>query len=166
MSAAPDLDAWYRSHGEAVYRRGLRLLGDDAAAWDLVQETFLRARKYLGSFRGGSPLSWLLTIADRCAYTTLKKRGAQKNTVALDDVGALLADEQGDKTALVQRQALVARLLARTDERTALIVVRRYFDELDLTSIANELNLNEKTVRRSLTTFLDEARTYLGGAHA
>lgn len=166
VSGTLDLEGWYRSHGEAVHRRGRRLLGSDDAAWDLVQETFLRARRYGSSYRGGSPLSWLLTIADRVAYDVLKKR---KELTPLEDVEVFLADEAGDRTEPAARLRLVRTLLGRTDERTALMVVRRYFDEMDLQSIAAELDVNERTVRRALEKFLEDARqfaTKAGGVHA
>lgn len=154
---APDLDAWYRSHGEAVFRRGRRLMGADDLAWDVVQETFLRARKYATSYRGGSPLAWLLTIADRVGFTMLKRT---KPTLSLDsspDLAVLASEGHVDSAA---RVALVRQLIARTDERTALIVVRRYFDEMDLEAIAADLDINERTVRRALSDFLVEARVF------
>jgi len=66
-----DLAAWYRSHGESVFRRCRRLSNSDEQARDLMQEVFLRAHKYKKTYKGGSPLSWLLTIADRTAYDAM-----------------------------------------------------------------------------------------------
>lgn len=49
---------------EAVYRYTLSLCGDDAAAQDITQETFLRAMKSATQFRGNSSLyTWLCAIA-------------------------------------------------------------------------------------------------------
>lgn len=156
-----DLDAWYRAYGEAVFRRCRRFVRSDAAAMDLVQDTFLRAHRYRASYRGGSALSWLLTIADRASLDVLKK---SRDTVSLDEVEAFLDDESGQRAGAVGHRDLVRRLLGRADERTARIVIMRYFDELGLEEIAASLDLNERTVRRSLEAFLADARQATGGA--
>jgi RNA polymerase sigma-70 factor (ECF subfamily) len=154
-SPAIDFDAWYRSHAPAIYRRGQRFFADDALAWDLVQDTFVRARTYAHGYRGGSPLSWLLTIADRIALDRLranKRREAQP----LDDVE--LADNTPDALEHLgsqQRHALVRAVINTLDERSALILVRRFFDEMSIVDIASELDVNERTVRRSLEQSLE-----------
>lgn len=150
-----DLDAWYRAYGEAVFRRCRRFVRSDAAAMDLVQDTFLRAHKYRSSYRGGSPLSWLLTIADRASLDVV---GRTHEAVSLDEVEAFLADESGERAGAAGHRDLVRRLLARADERTARIVISRYFDELGLEEIAGALGVNERTVRRTLEAFLADAR--------
>jgi len=161
-----DLSAWYLRYGEPVLRRCRRLMADDALAHDLLQETFLRAHKHQRSYRGGSALSWLLTIADRACFDALKRRA--RLPVAAD--GELPSTVEAlDLWPSAVRRDFVRTLLSHTDERTALIVIRRYFDELSLDDIAAELQLNEKTIRRSLTSFLAHARTFdqpQEGAHA
>ena len=77
-----DLAAWYRTYGEAVLRRCRRLSDGDAQARDLLQDVFLRAHRYRHTYRGGSPLSWLLTIADRVAYRALQ----QERRAPVDDI--------------------------------------------------------------------------------
>ena len=42
----------YRRHGPAVYARCRRMLGDDAAAEDATQETFLRVLGHLENAPG------------------------------------------------------------------------------------------------------------------
>lgn len=115
----------------------------------------MRAHKYKKTYKGGSPLSWLLTIADRTAYDALRKM-KQKPKSAID-VSELKAFETISHT---QRRETVRQLLHSTDERTALIVIRRYFDEMTYDDIADELSLNEKTVRRSLDKFFKHARAF------
>ncbi len=181
--AAFDLDALYRTHGASVHRRGLRLLKDETQAWDAVQETFLRARKYQAGFRGGSALAWLLTIADRVCFDRLRqrKRDARWHDTSALDATLLVGARSTDLGAVDDKRAQrawVTQLLADVDERTALIVMRRYFDALGLDAIASELRINERTVRRSLDKFMTTARARgfhgatdenfvdAGGAHA
>ena len=53
---AVDINAWYHQYGEPIFRRCFRIVGEEALAMDLMQETFLRAHKYQRSYRGPAPL--------------------------------------------------------------------------------------------------------------
>ena len=82
---------------------------------------------------------------------------------APEEVQRLLETEADPGTAEPFTQHhLVARLLTQADERTRVIVMHRYFDELELQDIADRLGLNERTVRRKLEQFLSDARHSLG----
>jgi RNA polymerase sigma-70 factor (ECF subfamily) len=152
-----DLHVWYERYGEAVFRRCLRIVGDEALAMDLLQETFLRAHKYRASFKGASALSWLLTIADRTSLTAL---GARPRVSSAEEVERFLETEADPKEPFTQHR-LVAELLTRADERTRAIVMHRYFDELELEDIARRLDVNERTVRRKLEQFLADSRRFV-----
>jgi RNA polymerase sigma-70 factor (ECF subfamily) len=153
--AAADISQWYRQYGEAVFRRCLRIVAEEPLAMDLMQETFLRAHKYQQSFRGASPLSWLLTIADRCSLDALRLRVPTPDAA---EVSRFLEEEADSSEPVFTSHALIPKLLARADERTRQIVMHRYFDELELEEIAQRLDINERTVRRRLERFLASAR--------
>ncbi len=71
------------AHSDGLYRLAFRLLRDQAAAEDVVQETFLNAFKSLGQFDGRSRLStWLFRIAYNNALMRLR---AQKPVEPLGD---------------------------------------------------------------------------------
>lgn len=157
---AVDVNAWYQQYGEPVFRRCLRIVGEEPLAMDLMQETFLRAHKYRNSYRGPSALGWLLTIADRTSLTSLKSRPQVSTPEQVQRFMEAEADPHSKEPFVHHR--LVAGLLQRADERTRAIVMHRYFDELELQEIADRLGVNERTVRRKLELFLDEARRYAG----
>ncbi len=173
-SATPpaDVAAMYDRYGEAVHRRARRMMRQDAAALDVVQETFLRAHRYRSSFRGGSGLSWLLTIADRVALDAIAARNKhapvdamQENLLEKMGEHALDPNRLGpapwSEERLVQDD-LVARLLQSADEQTRAILVHRFFDELGTEEIATRTNTSERTIRRRLTRFFASARSFLG----
>jgi RNA polymerase sigma-70 factor (ECF subfamily) len=60
-----ELRAAYNAHGPELYRFALRSLGDDGAAQDAVQETFLRAWRSSSRFDPelASLRVWLFAIA-------------------------------------------------------------------------------------------------------
>lgn len=158
-SESVDVGVWYRRYGEAVFRRCMRLAGDRARALDLTQEVFLRAHRFKDSYRGdASPLGWLFSITNRCFYDSLRK----EERIDKRQLEAFLRDEQEGFEVAFSRHALVAKLLSRVPDDVRDIVVYRYFDELDLNEIASRLNVNERTVRRKLQRFFDDARKVLG----
>lgn len=62
-------------HSDGLYRLGLRLLGDENEAEDIVQETYLNAFKAIDSFDGRSSLgTWLFRIAYNNAMMRLRKK--------------------------------------------------------------------------------------------
>ena len=158
--AEVDLEGWYRSHGEAVFRRCRRILGDEAAARDATQDAFIRAHRYQRSYRGGSPLAWLARIADRVCFDQLKKRKLDVPTDALSEL--FVIEDLGGAPTLEVRDA-VANLLSRASEREQQVVMCRYFDELSLEETAALLGVNERTVRRTLEQFVSRAHKRLKG---
>lgn len=61
-------------HGRALFRLAYRLIGDESAAEDVVQETLLKAHRQLGMFDGRSALgTWLHRIAVNCSYDWLRR---------------------------------------------------------------------------------------------
>ena len=71
-------------HSPGVYRVALRLLGNEAEAEDIVQETFLSAFKAIDTFEGRSSLAtWLYRIAHNAALMRLRR--AQPDQVSVDD---------------------------------------------------------------------------------
>lgn len=78
----------YDRHVDRVYRVAFRFAGDDDAARDITQETFIRAFDRLGEFRHESSLgTWLHSIAVSIALGALRKRSKMdQRHVSLDVV--------------------------------------------------------------------------------
>jgi RNA polymerase sigma-70 factor (ECF subfamily) len=69
------LDELFRLHCSAAYRVAYRRLRREADALDAVQEGFLKAFRYLGSFRRRSSFkTWLLRIVQNTAVDLLRQR--------------------------------------------------------------------------------------------
>jgi RNA polymerase sigma-70 factor (ECF subfamily) len=59
-----------------AYRFARHLIGDPQLAEDATQEAFLRAYRFLGSFRGDRKFgSWLFAIVRNCAMDALRRQG-------------------------------------------------------------------------------------------
>ena len=62
-------------HQTMVYRLAYRIVGNEADAWDVSQETFLKAYNALPTFRGDSRFStWLYRLAGNAATDLLRSR--------------------------------------------------------------------------------------------
>ena len=63
----------FEEYGMFVFKYLMTLCGDEEVAEELTQETFYRATKNIGKFRGDSKMStWLCQIAKYAFYQVLK----------------------------------------------------------------------------------------------
>ena len=106
------LEALYRAHRSYVGTVALRILGDPAAAEDVVQETFISALRALDSLRDpDAARAWLARIAVRHARRHLRKRQL-KRFVGLDRVPAYHNVARG---ASPEQRAVLARIYRELD---------------------------------------------------
>jgi RNA polymerase sigma-70 factor (ECF subfamily) len=96
-----DTDAFARlvdRHKERVFAMLVRLTGDSQAAEELAHETFVRAYRGLGGFRGDSSVgTWLVQIAIHLARDRVRER-ARSKTVSLE----ALIEREGDATVFAE----------------------------------------------------------------
>jgi RNA polymerase sigma-70 factor, ECF subfamily len=143
-----------------LYRVARGILGDDAEAEDVVQETYLRAFENLAGFRSESNLTtWLTRIAINEALGRKRKRRPMLDLKHLD-----MLDEQGETRVLIfpgvsagsnpeadASRAEVRRLLERAvDELPAafrVVFVMREIEQMSVEETASCLGLREETVK-------------------
>src|SRR4030095_13109072 len=81
-----------------AYNLARWLTRDDHAAEDVVQEAYLRALKFFGSFRGGDGRAWILTIVRNACFDWLRLRRTEELHHPFDedihsaDAGTLAGD--------------------------------------------------------------------------
>jgi RNA polymerase sigma-70 factor, ECF subfamily len=83
------LDRLYERHSRGVYSLALHLLGDAAAAEDVVQETFLKLWRQPAAYdeRRGRLLPWLLGVAHHHAVDQLRRRRLERRYRAVGQDG-------------------------------------------------------------------------------
>jgi RNA polymerase sigma-70 factor (ECF subfamily) len=84
VETRPTIEAFYRDHARDVFAFLVWLGRDRQGAEDLMQDTFVRATRALGGYRGGSPKSWLFAIA-RSTYLDDVRRRKPTPAAALDE---------------------------------------------------------------------------------
>src|SRR5262245_13354200 len=137
------VDELFSRHYERVARWCLRLTGDRDRAADLAQEVFLKAHRYLDSFRGTSRFStWLYTIVRNESMTKVQRTGPAMDT---DEMLADLESLEPGPDELTERELRGTRLrafLAATLEPLELnVFVLHYGDEMPLDAITRLLRL-------------------------
>ena len=96
---------------------------NDADAADVVQEAYLRAFRYLDSYRDGDAKSWLLRIVRRTSYSWLE-RNHPPNVVSLE-----AESETGDMVASVFANRELYLVLANYGDKGAIIeTAERFID--------------------------------------
>jgi RNA polymerase sigma factor (sigma-70 family) len=163
-----DIEGLYNKYGPNVLHRCRQLLREEQAAWDAMHQTFVKAIKYRGSFRGDAePMTWLFSIATRVCLDEIKSR--KRGELPEIDGTPEPSDEDHHpvsmESRLHQRQT-VAKLLGYFNAKVQEIVVLRYFDELEVREISAQTGLSERTVARRLSQFLERSKRLLAGANS
>jgi RNA polymerase sigma-70 factor (ECF subfamily) len=86
------------------------ITGSRADAEDVVQDACLRAFRAIGSFKGGNPRPWVLTIVRNTAYTWLRKNRPSA-VFAVDDLEGVEAAQAipGDPERETPETAMIAK---------------------------------------------------------
>jgi RNA polymerase sigma-70 factor (ECF subfamily) len=136
-----------------VFGIALRMLGNRAEAEEIAQETFLRAHRALGEFRGEARLgTWLYAIASRLCLNRLgsgRRRHERSDEMALSQAPA----EGADAAGALERDELQAALreaVAALPEDRRIVVVLRDLEGLSYEDVAEILGLPLNTVRSRL----------------
>jgi len=147
---------------ERVYRTAYALTGQREAAQEVVQETFLRAWRGLGRFRGEASLAtWLIRLAIAAGTDELRR---QRRHALLRQVLVPLPFARRDPTTLVDQRDELDQALARLSPKARQVVALRFGLDLSLKEIADTLGCPEGTVKSRLHTALAQLREQLGRA--
>jgi RNA polymerase sigma-70 factor (ECF subfamily) len=157
---------------DAAYSLARFLARDPVAADDIVQESFLRAFRSFGSYRGGDAKSWLLAIVRNCSFDWSKSNrraagvaaDAPTSSTVSDSVGGSLErwipnpDELGDcsqdgpETAVLRQSEIeeVRAMIRRLPEPFRETLVLRELEELSYKQIAEVTGVPVGTVMSRL----------------
>lgn len=116
-------EAFFRAHEHAVFGYLRRVTGDEHAAYDLSQETFLRAWRHFARIADyDRPDAWLLRVATNLAFDHRRRR-ATRGTVALGD-DERFARSDPELGRVGEADAVAATLLALPERQRAALVLR------------------------------------------
>ena len=149
------------AYSAPIYRLGLKMLGSQQDAEDVLQNTFLNALTHLKDFEGRSSLStWLYRIASNEALMLIRRK---KNTVNLDDFHSEETEDVPlpevfvDWTALPEHELLSGEgknaldaAVNKLPESLRMVFVLRDIEGVSIRDTAEILNLTETNVKTRL----------------
>lgn len=148
-------------YSSAIYRLGLRMLGNPQDAEDVLQNTFLNALTHIQNFEGRSSLAtWLYRIAANEALMLLRKKKPEVNLDELegeDEAEDLHPTRFVDWSALPEEELLSGEgkkaldaAVAQLPESLRLVFLLRDVEGLSIKETAEALNLTETNVKTRL----------------
>lgn len=131
-----------------VYTLAYRLVGNEADARDVVQETYIRVIRNIKRFRGEAAFStWLYRVTANAAYTLIAKR-KRRSAESLDEL-AEAAEQPADATPGPEAQALsgsardqLTGALSRLSYSDRMVVVMKDIYGFPHEDIAAELDIS------------------------
>ncbi|GAB3326594.1 RNA polymerase sigma factor [Larkinella ripae] len=144
------LDALYKRYVNKVYGSCLSFTRDPIKAEDYTHDIFLQVFSKIDQFQGRSAFStWLFSISQN--YCRQKIRIANRLvTVALDEVDLEnLPDSETNDIAHTMLNQLSVVMEKLSSDKVALLQLK-YVDNIDITEIARQYNINNSAVKMRL----------------
>ena len=165
------IELFVRTYETNVLRFALAIVGDQAEANEITQETFLSALRSLKTYQEKNSLkAWLYTIALNHSRNHLRK---QKILERLRTATTLLFQTEAhhkqtlpeDVIIQDEKEAVIWSELNKLDERHRIVVILRYFHGLPVSEISAILNVHEGTIHSRLHTARERLKKQLEYIH-
>jgi RNA polymerase sigma-70 factor (ECF subfamily) len=150
-----DWDAFrvlFEAHKDRVYSIALRYCGDESAAMDIAQETFLKLFSSIQDFRGHASFeSWLYRIVvNRCLDHQRRGRRLMPFLNGLLDIVSAPAASVLQELLRAEMTKDVQRIVGTLPPEQRIVVVLRYTEGLAYDQIAEILGCSAGTVASRL----------------
>lgn len=137
-----------------------RMLGNQEDARDAAQETFLKAFKYLKSFKAEQDFSgWLYQIAVNACRDIARKRGATGQFISFEveqqsgNFERLAGPDDIEALAIAaQERAMIAKALQSLSKKEREAIVLRDLQGLPTEEVARILGSSQTTVRSQISS--------------
>lgn len=162
-----------RRYEKMVYNLCLRMTGDKEEAFDLAQETFIKAWHAISLFQMGSKFTtWLCRIASNTCIDYLRKQKKHKKVslTSLDDetipLEKEIADSEFDPAVLAERtaeQEAIQQLFRSLPDKDRLILSLRAVEDMSYQEIGEALDLKPGTVKSRIARAREKIRRGFDG---
>lgn len=140
------LELLHREEGR-LFRIALAILGNDADAWDALQQTVEQAWGKRGTLRGSEAAfpAWIKKILVNCSIDLLHRR---ERIIPVDPqfIPVVMRDEQSPDAILIWQ------LVAELGPEFRKVIALRYLGDLSLEEIARALSIPLGTVKSRINT--------------
>lgn len=151
-----DRDEWFEEQIKKFYPRLHRsmtayLAGSEIEAEDVLQETFLKAYKYLDQFEGKSNIyTWLYSIARNKCIDEFRKRKYEANRSSLPVEEFQLESDEYKSNDEQEDVLLLRKAIAELPEILRSIVIMKSIDGFSYPEIAEVTGVNEQTLKNRM----------------
>ena len=139
---------------DLVYTLTLRMLKNREEAEEVSQDTFIKAYKSMGRFKGDSKFStWIYRIAYNTSLDRLKKNRKHFNDVAIDEFTehqVKTMDNALSQLENEERNQAIQKCLAQLPSDDAFILTLYYFEDQSLDEISKVIGLTPNNVKVKL----------------
>lgn len=143
-----------------MYRYLKAMVRDEELARDLTQDTFLRAFRSLGGYRGDAQLAtWMLAIARHVAFNRARRRRLEERWHV---VTGALPEVPDPRSVADSRDPLLLDALAALPAAQREAVALYYLEDLDVDAVAHLTGRPANTVKSDLHRARAALRAVLG----
>jgi RNA polymerase sigma-70 factor (ECF subfamily) len=155
------LAALFDAHEDRLYRLARRLAASADDAHDLVQETFLRAARFLKSVPTGPAKeeAWLVRVLVNIRRDQWRRAVVRQRSVAI--LGGNSAGDSSLESALMAKQAVWGALDTLHPRRRAIVIMSE-LEGMDPSAIGSLLGVSAMTVRWHLSMGRRDLKRILG----
>lgn len=154
----------YEQYSSWVFNRAKGFLKNEEAAWEAVQDIFLKVIQYGDHFRGdSSPWTWLYRITTNHCLNLIRSRKNWQRTfenLKTETWHLSLDREENPQSLLINRNSFV-KLLSDEGETTQKIIYYYFVEDLTQEEIEEIMNISRKTIYKKLKKFMEKARGHL-----
>ncbi|HEU5048227.1 MAG TPA: sigma-70 family RNA polymerase sigma factor [Rickettsiales bacterium] len=145
----------FAPHMNASYNLARWLTGSESAAQDVVQESYLRAFRFMHRFTDGNARAWLLAIVRNQSYTWLKQSGVYREVSIGDEIAEddhILGHMQTPELAAIRNQdaALLHKALAALALPFREVIILKELEEMAYKDISAVIEIPIGTVMSRL----------------
>jgi len=150
------------TYKERIYWHIRRLVVTHEDAQDILQETFINAYRFIGSFNGKSKIyTWLYRIAtNECIRLLRNRKKMEQNIEELTDKHILRlgeTDMESGEEILVKFQNAILRL----PEKQRLVFTLRYYDDLPYEEICYILKTSVNALKTNYHYAHEKIKQYM-----
>jgi RNA polymerase sigma-70 factor (ECF subfamily) len=158
---AEALGELYDRHSRVLYGLILRILEDNDAAEEVLEDVFVQVWDRAETFNAdlGSPIAWLVRMARSRAIDRLRSSGLGART--LETPRLLPSESPAGHTAMTEQQRAIARALDELPEEERQLLEHAYLLGLTQSELAERFGLPLGTVKTRIRTALVTLRREL-----